>query len=180
MLLLLHLNDSFVRSPDITYPLLHSWRNFILLLLWGWERRGLRLHSANIARSINSYKSCRRSFWKVLHWNGVSISQENLTSRICSLFLFRSVNFGKLNSQIRTIRPTECTIYFQFISINNLHMFRAGLLLIIRRYYSVYTAFSMCHAFMLTGCWQDPDPANSQSTRTNCCIYTVVPPDDEQ
>jgi len=34
-------------------------------------------------------------------------------------------------------------------------MFRAGLLLIIRRYYSVYTA-------MLTDCWQDP--ANSQST----------------
>jgi hypothetical protein len=29
----------------------------------------------------------------------------------------------------------ECTIYFQFISIINIYMFRAGLLLIIRRYY---------------------------------------------
>jgi len=32
-------------------------------------------------------------------------------------------------------------------------MFRAGLVLVIRRYYSVYTA---------TGCWQNP--AKSQST----------------
>jgi len=63
-------------------------------------------------------------------------------------------------------------------------MFRAGLLHIIRRYYSVCTV-GMCHAFMLTGCWQDRGGnANSQSTQTHeiyhCCIYRVVPPDDEQ
>jgi len=34
-------------------------------------------------------------------------------------------------------------------------MFRAGLLLIIERYYSVYTAVGICNVFMLTGCWQD-------------------------
>jgi len=38
-------------------------------------------------------------------------------------------------------------------------MFRAGLLLIIRMYDSVYTTTGMCHVFMLTGCWQEVNSA---------------------
>ena len=59
-------------------------------------------------------------------------------------------------------QPTGCTIYFQFISVINLYMFRAGLLPIIRRYYSVCTAVGMCHMLMLTGCW----PTASQHKRS--------------
>jgi len=52
-------------------------------------------------------------------------------------------------------KPTGCTIYFQFISVINLYMSQAGLPLIIRRYYSVYTAICTCHEFRVAGCWQD-------------------------
>jgi len=43
-------------------------------------------------------------------------------------------------------------------------MFRAGLLLIIRRCCSVYTAVGIRQAILSIGCSQDRDPANSQST----------------
>jgi len=65
--------------------------------------------------------------------------------------------------------PTGCTIYFQFISIIDRYMFRAVLLIIIRRFYPVYIEIGMCHAFMLTGCWQDRNGSSLQQ----------VPPDDE-
>jgi hypothetical protein len=54
-------------------------------------------------------------------------------------------------------------------------MFQAGLLLIIRSYYSVCTTIGKCHAFVLTSFWQ-----HKLMKYTNFCIYTVDPPDDEQ
>jgi len=61
-------------------------------------------------------------------------------------------------------------------------MFRVGLLLIIKKYYSVYTAVvsvMRCVDWLLAGSGLDLDPANTTHDRYNCCIYRVVPPDDE-
>jgi hypothetical protein len=44
--------------------------------------------------------------------------------------------------------PIGCTIYFQFISVINIYIFRAGLLLIIRRYYSVNIAIDMSRVYV--------------------------------
>jgi len=67
-------------------------------------------------------------------------------------------------------------------------MFRAALLLIIRKYYSVYAAIGICYAFMLTGYWQDRDGSGLNSsitilstdsqhkrmTFTNCDVFLTV------
>ena len=54
---------------------------------------------------------------------------------------------------LRINNRQDALFYSQFISIINFYMFREGLLPIIRRYLSVYTAVHTCRAFMLTGCW---------------------------
>jgi hypothetical protein len=57
---------------------------------------------------------------------------------------------------------------FSFIPINNLYLFRAGLLLIIRRYDSVYSAVGMSCVYvdwLLAGSERSlSNPASSQST----------------
>ena len=59
---------------------------------------------------------------------------------------------------VKSVRcePAGCNIYFKFISIIHLYMVRAGLLLIIGWQYSLYTAISIYHAFILAGCWRNP------------------------
>jgi len=51
-------------------------------------------------------------------------------------------------------------------------MFRVCLLLVIRRYCPVCTAVGICHAFILTGCWQ-VNPANSQLTLTHVIYQSL-------
>jgi hypothetical protein len=81
--------------------------------------------------------------------------------------------------------PTGCTIYFQFYYdkepqhvSSRLTAHHQEVLFCI--YSNLYTA--TCYAFLLAG----SDPillAASQHKRmiyTNCCIYRIVPPDEEQ
>ena len=87
-------------------------------------------------------------------------------------------------SQPIQYEPTGCTIYFQFILVINLYIFRADLLLIIRRHYSVYTASGTCHTFyadwLLAGSEWNSFRSCQHMTYTNCCIYRVIPPTDER
>jgi hypothetical protein len=49
-------------------------------------------------------------------------------------------------------------------------MFQAGFLLIIRRYFSVYTAVGICHVFMSAGSFQLP--VNINASHTPVVVYT--------
>jgi len=52
---------------------------------------------------------------------------------------------------VRAMRTNRIHYVLSVYLTINLYLFQAGLLLIIRRYYSVYRAIGMCHVFMLAG-----------------------------
>ena len=69
----------------------------------------------------------------------------------------------------------DALFYSQFTSIINLYMFRAGLLLIIRRCFSVRICSNCYMSCVYVGSSQ-----HKRMTYSSCCIYRVIPLDDEQ
>jgi len=68
---------------------------------------------------------------------------------ICKQMIFFSDILWCIVIYLRSKIQQDDVFYSQLVSIIKLYMFRAGLLLIFRRNFSVYTVIGMCYAFML-------------------------------
>jgi len=111
------------------------------------EQKGVR--SVVIVRHSDIYKNIL-----LLNLSGILVKYTYGISALVHCYKF-NVFFTVYRDISLQYEPTGCTVYFQFLSVISLYMFRSGLLLITRRYYPVYAAVGICHGFR-----SSPEPVN--------------------
>ena len=114
---------------------------------------------------------------------GLKLPQQTLhLSELNYTNIFKDLSYSRCNSNSVTYLPHPCNknqlvalVIFNLFQLLNLYMFRAGLLLIIRRHYSVYTAIGRVYIMRL--CWllagSCQQPVNINAGHIQSVVYRV-------